>query len=199
MEKKTPFILKFPRSVWPSKTVTWRFFATARTNTDWSWNICFIFHTSQKQSTLNSRNKTQITSHSKALPESTILHTQQILFQNFISCEHGWLQHSLMMSHIYGSAGVLTNALLIKFLHSDLEFQMQWQDCEEVTRTHTTPAGWAWLGSLDSFPQEHFTVWSLMVVPWMEQIAFVAASFEPNLQAIIRILSPTAAIVKCQK
>ena len=60
------------------------------------------------------------------------------------------------------------------------------KDWEEMRRKHTT-AGWAWLGSLDSFPHEHFTVWSLMVVPWMEQIAFVAASFEPNLQTFIMI------------
>ena len=35
----------------------------------------------------------------------------------------------------------------------------------------TCPAAWALLGSPDSFPQEHFTVWPLMSVLWTATIA----------------------------
>lgn len=42
-----------------------------------------------------------------------------------------------------------------------------------------------WLGSLDSFPQEHLTMFSPMTVPFTPQIALVADSLLENLQQII--------------
>lgn len=38
-----------------------------------------------------------------------------------------------------------------------------------------------WFGSLDSFPQEHFTMFSPMTVPFTPQMAFVADSLLENL------------------
>lgn len=48
--------------------------------------------------------------------------------------------------------------------------------------TSLVTVGWLlWLGSLDSLPQEHFTGWSAITLPWTPQIAWAADSFEENL------------------
>lgn len=106
-----------------------------------------------------------------------------ILIRAYSRIPKWWARYTvgLVRKQVNGQTPPKTNSTL----HPGKKLQPN-KDWEEMKRKHTT-AGWAWLGSLDSFPHEHFTVWSLMVVPWMEQIAFVAASFEPNLQTLIMI------------
>lgn len=109
-----------------------------------------------------------------------------IIFINFMMGPDNYLVNDLLISN-FGPRGHWTLQLLERreIVHTKWSIHT-YEHVTWPTICEGDPAPPPdWLGSLDSFPQEHLTMFSPMTVPFTPQIALVADSLLENLQQII--------------
>lgn len=118
-----------------------------------------------------------------------------IIFINFMMGPDNYLVNDLLISN-FGPRGHWTLQLLERreIVHTKWSIHT-YEHVTWPTICEGDPAPPPdWLGSLDSFPQEHLTMFSPMTVPFTPQIALVADSLLENLQQIFFSFICTAVV-----